>query len=1130
MPRDAPRRHPFDEVAEAFAGRLRQGEEPSPDEYAKQFPEMAEQIWRLFPTIALIERCSPPGPANAGLGASTRRGRFELPCQLGDFRLLREVGRGGMGVIYEAEQTSLGRRVALKILSPAAIPDGTHLRRFRQEAGSAARLHHTNIVPVFGLGECDGVHFYAMQFIHGKSLQQMLSSDAAQPEAKLPQGTALFSFVARAGLEVAEALAYAHAQGILHRDIKPSNLLVDEQGTIWVADFGLAKADESGNLTASGEFVGTLRYLAPECLRGEASPLSDQFALALTLYECLAGRPAYAASDRLLLLQQVALGSVPPLRKINPAIPRDLETVLLKALGHEPGSRYASARALADDFRRFLEDRTVLARRSGPATRLWRWCRRNPVTAGLSAAVLLLLISVAAVSTVAAFRLQDANEQTGRQLKRAETAESELTSSLEHMTTARRERTESLFESHLVRARAGRFGQQVGQRFQGLTAMAEAAQIATELNLPEARVLELRSEAIACLALPDVRRTRQWDGFPRGTRGNVQFDPLMQHYARCESDVSISIRRVADDQELARLPGDFEFQFSPDGRYVVDKTRSPLHVWEWRRQKVVLEIGISGVVPAIAFDDDSRRLAVAVDRAHVAIHDLRGGTLLQLLNIANAHALAFHPTENRLAVRAADATEIHDLATNRVLGRFATPFPDGAVGLSWHPAGRLLAGGASNDVFIWDTVQGTPYARLAGHQSGGLRVHFARDGSLLFSDSYDGTGRVWDVPTKRLVLVTPCMCNHGTWVETGLLAQQGTRLETWEFATGSEYRALSARFGDPATVNSCGDGSFSPDGDWLAIPAPDGVRLWNAVAGTEAAHLAVGDVRAVVFHPDGRSLIASGVNGIHHWPFFKRDGAMQLGPPARLPFSGGAEKIAINGTARLLAFEEAAPSPVVRLVDLEPAVESRLTVRHDLVRFLALSLTGEWLATGTWNGYGIKVWNAISGELVHDLLAGARISRVAFTPDQRFLITAVADEFAFWKVGTWEKHRGFPARGRLHVPGILACSGNGALIALGTTPTEVTLVDGLTLKTLAILEPPFQEQYWTAGFDPEGSRLFLTTRSPVAVRVWDLRRIREQLVPLGLDWPQPPFAPAGPATDPSPPVDVDLGELAPATK
>ena len=407
-------RHPIDELAEEFVTRYRRGEDPSITEYAERFPLLAGQIHELFPAATLLEDLK--GPRSCSLETS------DLPESFGDFRIVREVGRGGMGVVYEAEQLSLGRRVALKVLpgQPRLTPE--QLERFRREARAAGRLHHTNIVPVFGVGEHEGLHYYVMQFIPGEGLDRLLVWLRAASPLTDPGH---YQQVARLALQVAEALAYAHGQGVLHRDIKPANLLLDEDDTLWVTDFGLAKMLEQDDLTRPGEMAGTLRYSAPERFAGRSDARSDLFSLGLTIYELCVLTPAYDESDPgRLLLQATGAVFVPP-RQRNRFLPRDLETILLKLLAPEPERRYATAAELADDLRRFLDDRPVLARRSSLLDRSWRWCRRNPAVAALSAALLLALgLGFAGVVwkwREAAANLQhanEANEQTRQGLDR----------------------------------------------------------------------------------------------------------------------------------------------------------------------------------------------------------------------------------------------------------------------------------------------------------------------------------------------------------------------------------------------------------------------------------------------------------------------------------------------------------------------------------------------------------------------------------------------------------------------------------------------------------------------------------------------------------------------------------------
>src|SRR5262245_15775440 len=474
--------NPLDALAEEFVARHRAGECPSVEDYAARYPQLADAIRDLFPGLVLMEGVRPDNrDATGSFQQDPTVGMGPQLEHLGDYRILRELGRGGMGIVYEAEQESLGRHGALKVVLIHMVLDAQRLQRFRREARAAGRLHHTNIVPVFGVGEQQGLHYYVMQFIQGLSLYEVLkelrklrnetaphkeqappglpapsapheelsavevaqalltghhiptgpepqgdpeptrSSVASSPSTSntpsdlhLPgqpeQSTVSYSgrpywqSVVRIGLQVADALAYAHGEGILHRDIKPSNLLLDTKGTVWVSDFGLAKAIDSEDLTQTGDVVGTVRYMAPERFQSRSDVRSDIYSLGMTLYELLTFRPAYGENNRDKLIAQVMTEDPPSPRKLNPEVPKDLETVVLKAMAREPSERYQAATELAEDLQRFMDDRPIKARRVSQSERLWRWCRRNPAVASLIGLVATVLVTVAVVATWAASR------------------------------------------------------------------------------------------------------------------------------------------------------------------------------------------------------------------------------------------------------------------------------------------------------------------------------------------------------------------------------------------------------------------------------------------------------------------------------------------------------------------------------------------------------------------------------------------------------------------------------------------------------------------------------------------------------------------------------------------------------
>jgi serine/threonine protein kinase len=382
--------------------------------------------------------------------------------QLGEFRLLREVGRGGMGVVYEAEQVSLQRRVALKVLPFAAAIDERRLQRFKNEALAAAHLRHENIVPVHAVGADLGVHYYAMQFIEGQSLATLISSlrgqgsgDRSQQTEGLASPTTVrltpdacpltpdscpptpektsrryCDWVAGLGRQAAEALEHAHQMGIVHRDIKPANLLLDPRGQLWVADFGLAQVSGDAGLTMTGELLGTLRYASPEQVRARSGLVdhrTDIYSLGATLYELLTLRPLFEGGDRHVLLRQIANEEPRPPRTIRTAVPVELETIVLKALAKEPADRYATAQDMAADLERFLENRPILARRPTVVERTRKWARRHPAVVAACAAMLLLLSAGSLVSAVLIHgEQQKAQEAYQRERQRADEAEAQF--------------------------------------------------------------------------------------------------------------------------------------------------------------------------------------------------------------------------------------------------------------------------------------------------------------------------------------------------------------------------------------------------------------------------------------------------------------------------------------------------------------------------------------------------------------------------------------------------------------------------------------------------------------------------------------------------------------------------------
>ncbi|MBI5758194.1 MAG: serine/threonine protein kinase, partial [Planctomycetales bacterium] len=377
-------------VLDQYLADLQAGQQPDRQRLLADHPEQAAQLEQCLAGIEFIHRA-----------AAT------APTRLGDFRILGEVGRGGMGVVYEAEQISLKRRVALKVLRYGAAADNEAMQRFQREAETVATLHHTNIVPIFAIGCENGVHYYAMQFIEGHSLADATisrnalasGSDPQQPDASaFPLiGQSRSNDIANWGLQAAEALAHAHHRGVIHRDIKPSNLILDPDGRIWLTDFGLAKRMDDVSLSMAGAILGTPRYMSPEQAAASKNPVdhrTDIYSLGATLYELATGRPLFEGDSPHLVITQILTNEPPAPRVVCPNLHRDFETIILKCLAKEPAQRYATAQALADDLRAFVEGRAIKARRSTLVEQAARWFKQQKRSVGVAAAAVAATIAV----------------------------------------------------------------------------------------------------------------------------------------------------------------------------------------------------------------------------------------------------------------------------------------------------------------------------------------------------------------------------------------------------------------------------------------------------------------------------------------------------------------------------------------------------------------------------------------------------------------------------------------------------------------------------------------------------------------------------------------------------------------
>jgi serine/threonine protein kinase/WD40 repeat protein len=1164
-------RDPVEELAEAFLERYRRGERPSLTEFTSRAPEHAAEIRELFPALVLMEQAQPAAASAAAhpLGPLQR---------LGDYRIVREIGRGGMGIVYEAEQEALGRHVALKVLPTAAGVDSHCLLRFRREARSAARLHHTNIVPVFDIGERDGVHYYAMQFIQGQSLDAVITelrelrmrrnqegglpslaksavpapsfaadlagsllsgqfrggdlvSGASVPirqdkvnddaSASPPASTSsilnntsdfstksdfhFYRSVARIGLQIAEALTHAHGQRVLHRDIKPANLLLDARGTIWVTDFGLAK-EEGGAVTRTGEVIGTLRYMAPERLNGISDARSDIYSLGLTLYEMLTLRPAFPEADRAGLVHAITHREPSAPRRLDPHLPRDLETIVLKAIAKEPAGRYATAESMAEDLRRFLADRPIHARRTSSWERVRRWCRRNPGWAATIATVVGLLVVMALGGTILSLHLHQA---------------------LSDVQAGDVEKTERLWQSHLERARALRSSGRVGQRFEALKAIREAARIKV--------TDELRNEAVAALVLPDVKIDREWDGYPDDTL-NVAYDAKFERCARIDKRGKLTLCRLSPDGEqiIAQLPAHGEPLFwglwmSPDGRFLAhgysgkEGFAGGVKIWKLDGPTPLdyMDVSEGMHLYALSFHADGR-LAIGHADGRISVYDLGTKELLQRWKIERApNTLAFHPTDNRLAAACKDSVRLFDADTGKESARFQLPQIDTwSWGLAWHPDGRVLAATSEDrKIHLWDTQTSAEIAAsLEGHNAPGIFMAFNHKGDRLISVSLDRQARLWNSVTGRLLLTIPGTYGTQFSSDDSLigLERSGTKLRLWRLADGRELRTIRRpTAGHTETI-------YAPvlDAEDRALAAASNVGLgfFDFESGKELAFIKnLTGVFPKSFDPADGWMTHSSRNALL-WPV-RRDPSqvnhLHVGPPRLLAatVNAGADAT-MDGRFRIfpqgdraLVLDREHPGQTVEIGDL-----------HD-VRNCAISRDGKWVATCSWFWDGrtksVRIWEPdweiLKARHVVDLSVEGG-AYAAFSPDGKWLATyggghgpnvlAWAPYCQVWEVGTWRAGKRFKNH--------FCWNADGRLLAVHDERNVIRLVQPDSGKEVFRLTGPDAREYAAGCLTQDGANVIATVSDNSALYVWDLRLIRNQLRELGMDWEWPEFAPLTP--------------------
>lgn len=1153
----------IEEVVEEFSARIEDGEHPSINEYVKRHPELADKLEAVLPAIVALEVVDPePGDRRLVVDDS-------IPETLGDYTLLQEVGRGGMGIVFEAEHSALRRRVALKVLPKSVSDRPNYVNRFRNEARSAGQLHHTNIVPVFDTGQAEGIHFYAMQYIQGDNLDRVIedirllrqlssekviqkrhqssseltksiarsmltvehldpnqvsnaheqnraslqtkgqirlnstenkkvesvelrTQNGAFRQASAPSLTeqnssisthsnAVYHLrVAAIGAQVADALEHAHNHGVLHRDVKPSNLILDTDGNVWITDFGLAKL-ETTDLTQTGDIVGTLRYMAPERFAGEADARSDIYSLGLTLYEMCTLTSAFK-NDRGSILKDVARSSsiVQP-RVIDDTIPPDLETIVLKAMQSEPDKRYQSASAMAEDLRLFLADRPIKARRTSSAEKIWRVCRRNPIPSTLAACLCLLLVVIAMGSI--------------------EFARSEI--------KTRKASQKQLYLSKLDQAKMRRLSNRPGQRFESLNAIQEATRLLPEMDFSpsekKAAKFLLRSEAVAAMSLNDIQPI--WKKDLNGNERPMAFTMDGSLLANSQDNGDIEIFNTVDRELVSKLKSPdgeptWTLEFSNDGQYLISRyhianagfAKMTTVVWDIDKGETLIQLKN---VRYFAFSSDSRFLGVTYND-HVDIISLPNCSIQKTFapnftaDNGKARHVIFNDDSTKVAISRTGSGQIEfwNIEFEPEM-EHVVEVEESAYVMDWSSQRKLFVVGSSRgSVYSWKGDLTKDPRQIKVHQNTIFRIYIHPKRNLIATCAWDSTSRLTSLLSGEEVLrIEKESVLPGGFSSLGRL-----------FLKDDSFAKICKVASPLIEVFTGADGkgfvgSFHPTRPTIVARSNGtSIEIWDTECKKIVAKIPDINSRQIKFANDSR-LYVSGLDGFHRWTL-------------DLDESEGATSAAISNHEvlsdrrcnRFQFFADCTRAAVgvgnhVSIFDLTTKVQLRKVGPHKNLGGLAVTIDDKHVLTGTWHGYGIKVWDLASGKLLKTIQEDEdSVAPVAHPcqPDTFYSNRGTVRQFKIKPDGAVK------LVSDLGVHGAAVPSSSGPIIGVRQSSYYFKLMNSETHELLADFVSVGQSRIIDADISTDNNRLAFFCYENM--QIVDLSKVHQSLKRIGLDW------------------------------
>jgi WD40 repeat protein/tRNA A-37 threonylcarbamoyl transferase component Bud32 len=1001
--------------------------------------------------------------------------------RFGEYEIFGEIARGGMGVVFKARQVNLNRPVALKMILSAQLASPADVQRFYIEAESAAKLEHPGIVPIYEVGEHHGQHFFSMGLVDGGSLADLLNRDGPlhpRRAAELMQ-------------TISDAVQYAHARNIVHRDLKPANVLLDEQGSPKVTDFGLAKnVEQDSGLTATGQVMGTPAYMPPEQASGkidEVGPLADVYSLGAILFFLLTGRPPFESSSVVELLQLVVQQEAVSPQHHNPSVDLDLATICLKCLRKEPEKRYASSAELASDLGRYLGGEPILARQMGRLERTVKWVRRNPVVASLAALLLVVLAAGTLTSTIFAL---DAWEEAGRADVKAEDAKREALAASQARDDAKRE------------ARAARRGEYNANML--LTQMAwEQYQIGRFVELLNGQQPQLgqddsrgfewhywrkqidrghdrltgHNDEVTSVAFSRYGKrlisgsrdgtVRVWNAETRelvrilnkheGSVLCVAISPDGQHVVSGGGDHSSSrkfaelkVWDVETGEEVHKLVGHSQHllsvAFSPDSNRIVsgsyDRT---VKVWNAKTGETIFTLeGHSGGVSSVAFSHDGKRIvsgSIGVNRTVKVWDAEKGHEILELVDhtAGLVHSVTFNRDGQQVVSGHSDGVlKVWDLATGKVILNFKGH--TGVVrSVAFNPSGKHLVSGSKDGTLkVWDAESGEEILAFRGHTGEVSSVAFSPDGRHLVSGSGDKTVRVWDAEQGQSILT---LQGHSAQVRDVAFSPDnqlvisgsfdGT-VKVWNSETGRETRTLEGYAGRVITV------AFSPDGKRIVSGSEDKMlRVWHVENDREPLTLEghKAKVSSVAFGPNGNRLVSGGGDKtVRVWDAESGRETLTLkghtDDVKSVAFSPDGQRI-VSGSG----------DKTVKVWDAENGQVIHTLIGHmDLVFGVAYSHDGERIVSGS-GDKTVRVWDAENGQALLTLRGHTeRVRSVVFSPDGKRIVSGSGDR----TLKVWDAEKGqevLTLKGHLSGVNSLAFSSDGQRIVSGSTDQTLKVWD-----------------------------------------------------------------------------------------